>query len=93
MKIRHAAKAQEHRFTFAHCLRLSGALEEAKQAHREVLKTWPGFHKSYFDLGQIYRKQGLLEMARSAFSEAVMLQPSNPSYARNLGRMSQAIAT
>ncbi|KAA0916019.1 tetratricopeptide repeat protein [Aquicoccus porphyridii] len=79
----------EHRVFFAHCLRMTGALEGAMYNHMKILETWPDTPQSHFDLGQIYFQKGQIEKARLQFSEAVRLEPSNPAYVKKLEKLNK----
>lgn len=74
----------EHRILFAHCLRMTDALDGAIYCHMKILESWPDTDQSHYDLGQIYLLQGRVELARTHFREAVRLVPTNASYARKL---------
>lgn len=76
----------EHRFLVAHCLRMAGALDEAKQAHKATLEIWPDSPRTCFDLGQIYLTCGEFEAARRYFGRAVDLEPATAAYTRGLER-------
>lgn len=78
----------EHRILFAHCLRMTGALDGAIYCHQKILEAWPDTDQSHFDLGQIYLRQKQFDLAGKHFSEAVRLAPTNASYARKLNKLS-----
>lgn len=79
----------EHRVFFAHCLRMTGALDGAIYNHLKILETWPETAQSYFDLGQIYLQKRQVEKARGHFFEAARLEPSNPAYIRKLEQLNK----
>lgn len=72
----------EHRSLFAHCLRMTGDLEEAAFHHRIILEKWPDYHPSHFDLAQICNRLDDKEAAKAGYAEAFRLQPSNATYRR-----------
>ncbi|AKP00204.1 Tetratricopeptide repeat protein (plasmid) [Marinovum algicola DG 898] len=82
----------EHRFLFAHCLRMTGAMDGAIYCHQKILEAWPDADQSHFDLGQMYLMQKQFDLAGKHFAEAVRLAPHNASYARKLEKLSEQMS-
>lgn len=82
----------DHRILFAHCLRMTGALDDAVYSHTKILETWPDAAQSHFDLGQIYTSQKKVSLAKTHFAEAVRLNPTNATYAHKLAELDKSLS-